>query len=294
MTVSTFNIAVNSDDGFTQGQNVTYGSVICSFAGSTDANLEAGRELTGGNHRISVSHLRWDTSSIPDGDAVASATLRLFILGKFDVDARNVVADWHDFGAAVDCTDWLHDSLNSAISGVTIASLTVGANNTLTLTGVSNVSKTGLTGIRLHVSGGEPTGRNQYEFAALDHLTSPEAQLSVTHAVSVSCSLSGTVTDDNEANIITGGSTIILTLTNAIWVAVGATFNAQRQNIINGIDSAQAEVNGWDAKVRPAILVGDVVRTSDTVVTITLPAVSDYAISANEIITATVPDTAFV
>ncbi|MDH5731861.1 MAG: hypothetical protein OEZ58_22995, partial [Gammaproteobacteria bacterium] len=104
--------------------------------------------------------------------------------------------------------------------------------------------------------------------------------------------LSGTVTDDAETDIRSGGSTIILTLTDDTWVAAGATFDAQRQNIINGIDSAQAEAAGWDAVVKAGIAVGDVVRTSNTVVTITLPAFAGYDITAIETITASIPASA--
>lgn len=104
--------------------------------------------------------------------------------------------------------------------------------------------------------------------------------------------LSGTVTDDTEADIRSGGSTIILTLTDGTWAASGASFEAQRQGIIDGLDSDGNESRGWDAVVRPAIPVGNVVRTSDTVVTITLPAVPSYFIEDQETITATVPASA--
>ena len=112
-------------------------------------------------------------------------------------------------------------------------------------------------------------------------------------AATASCALTGTITSSvTEAGIVSGGSTIILTLTGETWVASGATFDAQRQNIINGIDSAQAEGTGWDAVVKAGLAVTDVVRTSDTVVTITLPAFASYNITATETITATVPATA--
>lgn len=101
--------------------------------------------------------------------------------------------------------------------------------------------------------------------------------------------LSGTITSAVESQIVTGGRTIILTLTGATWLAAGAAFNAQRQAIIDGLDSAQAEAAGWDAQVRPAMVVTNVVRTSASVVTITLPAVAGYVVTANETITATVP-----
>lgn len=72
-------------------------------------------------------------------------------------------------------------------------------------------------------------------------------------------------------------------------------FQLQRQAIIDGLTSAQSEADGWNAKVRDiALQPSDVVRTSDTVVTITLPAVSDYVVTADETITATIPAAALV
>jgi hypothetical protein len=106
--------------------------------------------------------------------------------------------------------------------------------------------------------------------------------------------VTGTAGDGcTESQIVAGGQTIILTLTNDTWVAAGGTFDGQRQNIIDGIDSAQSEAAGWDAQ-RSNIAVTDVARTSDTVVTITLPALAGYSITANETITATIPATALV
>jgi len=100
-----------------------------------------------------------------------------------------------------------------------------------------------------------------------------------------------------EASIVAGGATIIITLTGfADWVAVGATFDAQRQNIIDGMNSAQSELTGWNNEVRDKEVVTAVVRTSDKIVTITLTAAAAYDISpgANETITVTVPESALV
>lgn len=69
------------------------------------------------------------------------------------------------------------------------------------------------------------------------------------------------------------------------------SFNDARQAIIDGLVSAQGESNGWNAK-RSSIPVTAVARTSSTVVTITLPAIASYDITADETITATVPATA--
>ncbi len=111
-------------------------------------------------------------------------------------------------------------------------------------------------------------------------------------AVDPEAAVSGTITSANEDQIRTGGRTLLLTLTGDTWVTSGGTFDAQRQNIINGLDSAQVEATGWDAVVKAGLAVTDVVRTSNTVVTITLPAFGSYDITGAETITATVPATA--
>lgn len=109
---------------------------------------------------------------------------------------------------------------------------------------------------------------------------------------SAQAALTGTVTTATEANIVSGGKTIILTLTNDTWVASGATFDAQRQNIINGCTASSSPTDGWNDEVKSTMVVGNVVRTSATVVTITLPAVAGYSISDGETVTVTIPSTA--
>ena len=105
--------------------------------------------------------------------------------------------------------------------------------------------------------------------------------------------LSGTITASTvAADIVAGGKTIILTLTGDTWV--NADFNNQRQNIIDGMTSAQSEALGWNNVVKVLQGVAGVVRTSDSVVTITLDAQATYLITAQETITVTIPATALV
>jgi len=89
-----------------------------------------------------------------------------------------------------------------------------------------------------------------------------------------------------------GGEIIVITLTNDTWVAAGIPFSQQRQNILNGISSAQSEITGWNKEVRDKESIVSVVRTSDVIVTITLSAALDYDITVAEVITVTVPDEA--
>jgi hypothetical protein len=95
---------------------------------------------------------------------------------------------------------------------------------------------------------------------------------------------SGAVGNDVRA----GAKTIVLTLTGETFVAAGATFDATRQAIIDGIVAASSPTWGWN-NTRPSIPVTAVVRTSSTVVTITLPALAGYQTDSNETLTITIP-----
>lgn len=113
-------------------------------------------------------------------------------------------------------------------------------------------------------------------------------------ASAITAVITGTATASiTETDVVTGGKTIIITLAGGTWItAGGGFFDAQRQSIINGLNSAQAEAGGWNAVVRATQGVAGVVRTSDTVVTITLDAFATYDITATETITVTVPASA--
>lgn len=82
-------------------------------------------------------------------------------------------------------------------------------------------------------------------------------------------------------------------MTGDTWIAAGAlSFDLQRDEILQGLDSAQSEALGWNLQVRDLEPITSVVRTSDTVVTITLAGSGFYNITAQETITVTVPGTA--
>lgn len=127
------------------------------------------------------------------------------------------------------------------------------------------------------------------------HLFFPSAQiLQFPSAAAASAAITGTATDTiNESDIVTGGKTIIITLTGDTFKAAGTGpigTTAETQALIDNIDSGQSEGTGWDAEVRDNLVpADDVVRTSSTVATINLPASASYDITAQETITVTVP-----
>jgi hypothetical protein len=102
--------------------------------------------------------------------------------------------------------------------------------------------------------------------------------------------IGGTAVSDDVAFVAMALSEIasIGVVAGAATVTGVASFSSFRRTILNGLDSAQAEGTGWDAK-KTLIAESAVVRTSATVVTITLPAIASYDITASEVITDTVP-----
>jgi hypothetical protein len=107
-----------------------------------------------------------------------------------------------------------------------------------------------------------------------------------------SAALTGTSTSGwYESEVVSGGDTVIVTLTNDTWVAAGSLFDAQRRNILDGIVAASSPTNGWNNS-RSSLAVTNVVRTSDAVATITLGALASYSVTASETLTVTVPGSA--
>lgn len=92
-----------------------------------------------------------------------------------------------------------------------------------------------------------------------------------------------------------GEGTFTITLSGATWPAAGTDFDNQRQPILDGIESDSSEENGWNAHNIPGLIPpSSVVRTSDTVVTITLPPLPDYQTQQNESLQFTLPASAVV
>ena len=124
-----------------------------------------------------------------------------------------------------------------------------------------------------------------------------------TNALHFSADVGGTIVTSpaNDTDIVAGGKTIILTLNTGrlplqsdTWGATVGDDNAITQALIDGITSSGVEPFGWNLVVRNNLVFGDVVRTSDTIVTITLPAFALYSITIPEAIIVTIPDSALV
>jgi len=101
--------------------------------------------------------------------------------------------------------------------------------------------------------------------------------------------ISGGVTEEM---MVTGSETLILTLTGDTWHTDIGADNSITDALIAGFSTAEAEAAGFIAQIvggDGALAFGDIVRTSDTAVTITLPASASFALAADEVVTMDIP-----
>jgi len=90
-----------------------------------------------------------------------------------------------------------------------------------------------------------------------------------------------------ESEVITGGKTIIATISDDTWLSTLGADNAATTAWLNGLTSDRNGSGEWDTRVRDNLVYTDLTRNSDTVATLVLPA-SIYEPEGNETITLTV------
>lgn len=241
-----------------------------------------------------------------DGGSNQFAAIYGYVAGAFELYAVGYTGTDPRTGSQITVNDLAVHTIGYSYDGVTLTGALDGniifsvakvfnlnfAANAATL--YSAISGGNLLNTKVQLWSTHDRGLNFEELSELtkNHEKIFQTKPSALPISAVSAALTGTITTATEANVVTGGRTIILTLTGDTFLAagtgpIGSTANTQA--LINGIDSAQAEATGWDAVVKVGIATTDVVRTSSTVATITLPAFATYNITATETITATIP-----
>lgn len=152
--------------GRQQYNETVYPPTVPSAAEPDNFYPERGLYGGGTNYAVSPGLVRWDTSSILDRAVVTAAEFRAVEELHQADDARSGSADWYDFGGTIDTADWTITAGTNAYAGKLISTMgTVDAAYPL-LSPAANVNKTGFTGLRWHVSGGQPTGQNWYGWKA--------------------------------------------------------------------------------------------------------------------------------
>ena len=281
-----YNITANGDNGFEYSGNFGNSFYVKIGSGPGSSSWSGG--------------FRFRSIIVPQGATITSATLTVNVTSNYNGGAIALLYGYDTDNSVI----W---SSYGSPRPSNVAKTSASANIVQGSTGSRSFDVTSI--IQEIVNrGGWASGNNlslltidnnpiSYQYTYIEDLSNAgtnEASLSITYSVGASAALSGTITSaTTEADIVAGGKTIILTLTGDTWIAAGAgSFDLQRQNIINGITSAQSETFGWNLVPKALQGVAGVVRTSDTQVTITLDAQATYNITATETITVTIPSTA--
>jgi hypothetical protein len=154
--VTPFDIDATGDDGLTLAFDAAYppaclgeDTTATTIAGLKNFNVEL-------NFVSANAIMQWDTSSITA--ATLSYAMTEIDTGVEDDDGRSVDGEW--YAAAnwpIDCadhadnvgTDAFSEDLTTVVSPITLGTLT-------------GISKTGFTGMRVGISGGEPVGENSW------------------------------------------------------------------------------------------------------------------------------------
>lgn len=185
MPTSTFSIALSGDDQRVSKSSSSYPPSGAVIRNTTGISVIAERYAAGTNAVVAVGLLKYDTSSLPDDAVISSAFLRLQIISKANANTLSFVAEYYAWNSTD--TDYTSTPGTNAHSGTAIASVTTGVANDFPLQNLGNISLTGTTYFRLHItqraSDAAPTGDNYVEFASFDHTTLTEPQLIVTYAI---------------------------------------------------------------------------------------------------------------
>lgn len=177
-----FPITAAGDDGYVNSTtNATYASVAYDSHVLSGDYAAVGRlyynATSGPVYYVTSGILRFDTSAIPDDATIVSATLRLYV--QYDVEnanSRSVVAEYKAWSNVAG--DFSLAAPASPVLSVPLANLAKGRYNDFPITSLSGISKSGQTSLKLHISGGAPTGKNRVFFETYESIN-PEPQLVV-------------------------------------------------------------------------------------------------------------------
>lgn len=198
MPTMTFNVAASGDDGVVDGSNATYPPATAGTVSDTGISVTVSRDFVSPNYRTRNGLIRWDTTTLPAGATITAATVRFTPSAKADANGRSLVAEWYSGSNwPIDTTDYAATAPGTPAASILLSSVVLNALTDLVFTDLSGINPTGYTGVRLHISGDEPTGMNRVSLPTWDHTVAPEPQLIITYTVSQN--LAATITSSSTA-----------------------------------------------------------------------------------------------
>lgn len=178
--------AAAADDGSVARASAAWPPAGPSNYTMAGVEIQTVKSLFGTDYYVYNGLVRFDTGAvIPDTATVTAVTFRGYITYLVNGDARSLSADYFTWAGTGDPGDWTAVPGTDAHAGTALSSLTALADNDLALANVGggNVSVSGYTYLRWHISGAAPAGDNSLNFAANEHTTATEPRLIVTFSV---------------------------------------------------------------------------------------------------------------
>ncbi|MDP9475230.1 MAG: hypothetical protein M3R38_05970 [Actinomycetota bacterium] len=170
---TTFAVAASGDDRHVNRVGTAYPPAGTISVSATTVGIAAIRNndpTLAAPFTIRNGLFRWDTSSIPDTAQITGARFVGFVVTLQNGDARSLTMDWFTWDGTT--ADYSEVAQTNAHAGTAIGSLTLDADNVFELdNAAANINKTGLSFLRSHISGGQPTGKNVVTISAFDDTT---------------------------------------------------------------------------------------------------------------------------
>lgn len=184
-TTTTYSMGVVGDDSRvgTTDTYYNYADIPDGAGYLNDSGTMGAFKKKSGTYGVMCGLIRFNTATIPDGAVVASAILRVMIASNapWSSDSRNLDCEYHQF-TTITPSEFVKNTGTNAFS-IPIVSGAIAGNTMkdIALSNVSNVVKTGYTGLRMSISGGAPAGSNQFYFYSFDDTYNTKPQLIVTY-----------------------------------------------------------------------------------------------------------------
>jgi len=162
-----FSVSAGGDDGRVWGRDRTlYPPAVTKAVTGANQVLTARSFYVDAHppyYHIGNSLLRFNTAPLNQlkGATITGATLCIYVRSMSNDEERNLTADWYSSSKwPIDKADYSKAFKTTALAGYPLGNLTPGAYRQVPLTNADGVNTGGFTGIRLHVNGGKPTGKN--------------------------------------------------------------------------------------------------------------------------------------
>lgn len=191
-------IAASGDDGRVAkyGALTSYPPSNAAGEDFASSSVYAIRGFDGTSQEVSSPLLRFDLRPyLPSSATPTAGTLRIKIWEVQNADVLSVTADYFTW-TGTPSTDFAQTAGTNAISGILLSSLSNGVVD-LPLTGLSGISTSTYTYLRLHISNrasdAAPVGYNDIRFYAFEDPVEPEPKLSVAYTIPPPTGLIATV-----------------------------------------------------------------------------------------------------